>query len=97
MQVILSSFFSFALIISPPQYPSYLCKYISSNINAITSEITPCDFKDLGHFTASRCPSADIFSIEMETLSLIIGIFVKNYNVEEVNIEQHWAIMFFFS
>ena len=32
-----------------------------------------------------------IFSAEtrmaMETLSLIIGMFVKNYNVEEVNIE----------
>ena len=62
MRVILSSLFSFAPVISPPQYSSHFCKYISSSINTISSEITRCDFKDLGLFTTSSCPSVDFFS-----------------------------------
>ena len=58
--------------------------------NTTSSEITPCDFKDLAHFTVSGCPLVIFLAEtreEMETLSLIIGMFVRKYSVEEVNIE----------
>ena len=90
MRLILRSLFSFAPTISPPQYSSHFCKYISSNINTISSEINPCNFKDWDISQHQAAPQW-IFSaetkMEMETLSLIIGMFGKNYNVEEVNIE----------
>ena len=34
---------------------------------------------------------------EMETLLLIMGMFVRKCNVEQVNIEWHWTRIFFFS
>lgn len=49
-------------IIPLSQYSSHSCKYISSNINTISSEITPANIKDVVHFPASAYLSVVCFS-----------------------------------
>ena len=75
-------------------------KYISSNINTSSSEITPWDFKDLAHFTASSYTSVIFFSFEtrMEilTLSLVIGVFLNIRQKKWISNSIRQNILFFF-